>query len=696
MQSESKDGKLEIVKQIKKVNNDGSYTIGYEADDGSFKIESRDVLGNIKGTYGFVDDDGEIKRVSYSTSNTTEVVTTPKPDPASVVQRIPRLNRTQTTTTSRRPYSIHSTTATRTTPASTTVVQSIPKRRTTQSTTSRAVVASSTTERPSYTEVIKAAVEATKSPTIRPTSVVFVPSIPVRAHVVQERPTYTTHAVSQKSEGQILRPEVATTDIPLARRFVLRNPLFDNESSLSKPVTEEPEVHGNLLRRQLQPDKSFDAEQHVINLRQSHGSDAIDVYSASMHTGTPRPLFTTTVRPRVLQSTVPPYPLHYQRGFSSETTTTAPELVQEATTTEGLGAKYGSANPTPVPQAARQEPFVAVRHPYRGVILIPVSHLQGRDVQTEREPPPYNQQPQYVLASELNQPQPQPPANDPNSIPVYLRRIPAPIPTHLRSMPVRVDENGFVREMPQRNIPTTVYPVQVPVTLSQVQSQRYVDNDIDNDIDRIKPPVSVQDFQKLLEQLVARQTRLEQVSALTRRLPEFYQTRPVYQPTPVPYVIARNPEQQTGPVQFLHHQNQRQRQYIDSPESQASQYQQIAIRVHPDLQNRQQYVPIGYTQPHSGSRRVARLLDNNNPPPEQDTNEDYLPPDVREMLLLRMLQLAINPTLPLDAPDIEALESAPTAETRKQPVRNVEILGEEEDEKRSRRSKRYETGVSRN
>jgi len=51
------------------VNEDGSYTFGYEAADGSFKIETRDVAGNVKGMFGFVDEGGELKRVSYSASN---------------------------------------------------------------------------------------------------------------------------------------------------------------------------------------------------------------------------------------------------------------------------------------------------------------------------------------------------------------------------------------------------------------------------------------------------------------------------------------------------------------------------------------------------------------------------------------------------------------------------------------------------
>ena len=41
-------------------------------NDGSFKIETRDLQGNVKqGTYGFVDEKGEVKRVSYSLQNDT-------------------------------------------------------------------------------------------------------------------------------------------------------------------------------------------------------------------------------------------------------------------------------------------------------------------------------------------------------------------------------------------------------------------------------------------------------------------------------------------------------------------------------------------------------------------------------------------------------------------------------------------------
>lgn len=46
-------------------NEDGSYTYGYEAADGTFKIETKESNGEVKGKYGYVDDTGKIRVVEY-------------------------------------------------------------------------------------------------------------------------------------------------------------------------------------------------------------------------------------------------------------------------------------------------------------------------------------------------------------------------------------------------------------------------------------------------------------------------------------------------------------------------------------------------------------------------------------------------------------------------------------------------------
>merc|ERR1712038_973908 len=60
-----------IIKQVNEINEDGSYTVGYEASDGSFRLETKDAEGNVEGKYGFLDENGEIKIVEYSANNST-------------------------------------------------------------------------------------------------------------------------------------------------------------------------------------------------------------------------------------------------------------------------------------------------------------------------------------------------------------------------------------------------------------------------------------------------------------------------------------------------------------------------------------------------------------------------------------------------------------------------------------------------
>ena len=57
---------IAILKQINTLNEDGSYTYGFEAADGSFRVETRDKKGNVKGKYGYVDDQGDVKVVDYA------------------------------------------------------------------------------------------------------------------------------------------------------------------------------------------------------------------------------------------------------------------------------------------------------------------------------------------------------------------------------------------------------------------------------------------------------------------------------------------------------------------------------------------------------------------------------------------------------------------------------------------------------
>ncbi|KAJ8674669.1 hypothetical protein QAD02_010455 [Eretmocerus hayati] len=54
-----------ILKQINRHNEDGSYTYGFEGADGSFKIETKQANGEVKGKYGYLDDSGKVRVVEY-------------------------------------------------------------------------------------------------------------------------------------------------------------------------------------------------------------------------------------------------------------------------------------------------------------------------------------------------------------------------------------------------------------------------------------------------------------------------------------------------------------------------------------------------------------------------------------------------------------------------------------------------------
>lgn len=57
-----------ILRFIDTQNADGSYTYGYENGDGTYKIETRYVTGEVKGKYGYYDDVGVLREVEYGAS----------------------------------------------------------------------------------------------------------------------------------------------------------------------------------------------------------------------------------------------------------------------------------------------------------------------------------------------------------------------------------------------------------------------------------------------------------------------------------------------------------------------------------------------------------------------------------------------------------------------------------------------------
>merc|ERR1711983_52331 len=54
-----------ILRYVDTQNVDGSYTYGYEAADGTYKLETKFVDGRVKGKYGYIDPEGNLREASY-------------------------------------------------------------------------------------------------------------------------------------------------------------------------------------------------------------------------------------------------------------------------------------------------------------------------------------------------------------------------------------------------------------------------------------------------------------------------------------------------------------------------------------------------------------------------------------------------------------------------------------------------------
>ncbi|KAK7602657.1 hypothetical protein V9T40_006631 [Parthenolecanium corni] len=60
---------VQTIRNYNKINDDGSFTFGYEAADGSFKEETRGTDCVVRGKYGYVDPDGNKREFTYVSGN---------------------------------------------------------------------------------------------------------------------------------------------------------------------------------------------------------------------------------------------------------------------------------------------------------------------------------------------------------------------------------------------------------------------------------------------------------------------------------------------------------------------------------------------------------------------------------------------------------------------------------------------------
>lgn len=65
----NKEPPVQTIRNYSKVNDDGSFTFGYEAADGSFKEETRGTDCVVRGKYGYIDPDGNKREFTYVSGN---------------------------------------------------------------------------------------------------------------------------------------------------------------------------------------------------------------------------------------------------------------------------------------------------------------------------------------------------------------------------------------------------------------------------------------------------------------------------------------------------------------------------------------------------------------------------------------------------------------------------------------------------
>nr|XP_018897357.1 PREDICTED: vegetative cell wall protein gp1-like [Bemisia tabaci] len=85
--SEPRAPPVQTIRNYNKLNDDGSFTFGYEAADGSFKEETRGTDCVVRGKYGYIDPDGNKREFTYVSGNPC--------DPNAVNQEDEELNSNQ-------------------------------------------------------------------------------------------------------------------------------------------------------------------------------------------------------------------------------------------------------------------------------------------------------------------------------------------------------------------------------------------------------------------------------------------------------------------------------------------------------------------------------------------------------------------------------------------------------------------------
>lgn len=652
------------------------------------QVESRDVLGNIKGTFGFVDADGEIKRVSYSSSNGTGFKATtmsPLQEHVSVVQSIPRVNRTSTT---KKPNIVYATTTESSTRPS--VVQSIPRtRKTTTSPPSTTTTASTTTTETPKTIFGHYLKGTSKS---RPRFIINGQQRPI---VIEED--------AEDEDSQINRPSTDDKSGAYRRIIFAKRPIEHSLPPISEDFVEKEDeakiTTGNTLRRQLHDEttKSNSAD---------NSDDHSDVYGGSL--STTRPLFTTTAPSRVLQrvSTTsrterPKFYVNRQENLGAggrfdnpkyedsrvyETETKPPQ--QERTPTPQILLRSSTARiPTENRDYIRQstEPVFVRQQPEQYLRELPprilVQSQQGnleedgvyRAIPIDRilfRPPP-NQQPVFSTTTDANV--------------HYLTENPVPDPedeariamNYMRPRPMR----PLIYTDPEQRARPILRPI--PSAVAHPDDRDYQTTTSEYPYragslalppeppNPIAPPLSRRDFQTLLRRLLVSQYGVQALS-----YPKSFLEDALYDQQPYPSYPAgyQAPLPRPEDPRLAYDQ---QAQYGDRVPLRRPVYPRALSPIY-----QHQYDDYHDRYP----KRVYRQKFYT--PDVVDEGDEILPAPIREALLLRMVNLAINTERSAMVPTTVMTTTTPASRYRKTgPVRSVQIITDDDEEEKGMRKK---------
>lgn len=722
--AESNDKKkVEIIKQIRRVNSDGSYTVGYEAVDGRFKIESRDVLGNVKGTYGYVDTNGEIKRVSYTANNATNDA---RSTPQSLEEKVyaPPLNKTGfASRATRRPSSLSFLMTSTSSPAqvNANIMQAIPKRRILLTSASAANHGS---PQYSFRKADSLNTDSSKSAS-KPTE-----PIPTVVYATSIRSTIQP-TVENEADKQLLKLnnfESSTKDKGLK--------LDENENENLQ--TERKPARGNSLRRQLPGDQSehFETHQQIVY---NQASDEESTHTYTGVTGIQRPVFKTTSSPRIpalviaarsraaqlknaaLLSTQTPssttertYAKQPRRNserrennesindqiIDREYITQSPEIVQIPSSrdnqqTSGIKShlhRHPNAYLTRSRDFSRHTPAAAIQEDNEGPIQYKFS------TQTQPDYTQQNQDDKQFLRettdSNLNI------ATTISPEPFTKNDLNAATQSLLQSFHPNVQQeynsrhssgNQHEPQSQQASIPIPLQPYNFGYGPLNTPQYNYPER-----------PVTARDFERLLSLLVLRYQQQQRFSLLpglmnglhhgglnglghfgdynaynlfhypAMRSPLYNQFDPRY--TSFSRSLPPLPPPNSFYGTFSEQENMYQAQ---NPVEQHLSYMKHSMQPRKMFSNNHSIVGINAEYDESAQKELK--------------TESFLPPEVREELLYRMLILAIQPDGQLSVPDASTMQeyfkahttvsskTIPTAliSNSKKPVRSVQILGEE-------------------